>query len=117
MESSDIDVAATTRLPGLLVVSRQVRKEAIGIYHNLNTFFFIHNCDGSLIMAWAKHFRRYGDENTDETSITTRMDGSPNWDRLLRWVKWLYHNDGYYESRKPGQQPVSAVVSSAHEIV
>ena len=122
VEPEDIEVVASeTKPPPLLAVCRQIRQEAISILYNENVFHFIfRGCDGSLVIAWARHFKHYSHVDREKRSVSHEHRGRPNWANLVKWARGLYDVDAYFEKLLAHDEYYDeweAVIASVHGVL
>ncbi|KAK3641142.1 hypothetical protein LTR56_006864 [Elasticomyces elasticus] len=85
IQDTSIDVTVDTRLPALLRVSKQIRVEALIMWHEGNTFeFMITKCNASLLCSWLRLRRAH---RIKAIKATMEFDEIPDWSNLMAWCK------------------------------
>ncbi|KAK5111964.1 hypothetical protein LTR85_011711 [Meristemomyces frigidus] len=114
-------VVGETRPPPLVALCRQVRKETASMWYDSNIFACeVHDCDGTVAIAWARHMKKY-DKGDEERPFYHWYSGQANWPNMMVWAKELYDNDAYFEdiaefaARPPADH--WDVITSVHAII
>ncbi|KAK5739641.1 hypothetical protein LTR17_005125 [Elasticomyces elasticus] len=115
LQGHTISVHKQLRIPSLLHVSRQVKKEASGIWYEGNRFRHnILDCDAGLLQRFNDHCDNIDMKCPEELGIYE----TPNWSNLIEWCKGVHA--GYSESLPHDEgedfNEVETVISSAHDI-
>lgn len=108
-----IDIDTNLKQPGLLLVSRQLRNEAHGIWYKRNKFLIeISACNDTLIHKFTKS-RRIG-----LPGLVVTIDYGRNWENLRTWCEHLWHGLSTGALRHENDMHnVEAVVAAAHHMV
>ncbi|KAK4958795.1 hypothetical protein LTR10_003591 [Elasticomyces elasticus] len=115
LQGHTILVHKQLRIPSLLQVSRQVKKEASGIWYEGNRLRHnILDCDAGLLQKFNDHCDIIDMKSPEELGIYE----TPNWPNLIEWCKGVHA--GYSESLPHDEgedfNEVETVISSAHDI-
>ncbi|KAK6417465.1 hypothetical protein LTR81_009214 [Elasticomyces elasticus] len=113
LRSDHIPVVKELQIPHLLHVSRQVKKEASGIWYEGNRFRHdIRNCDAELFQRFVRHCKSLEMEVTEQL----RIYEVPNWSNLVAWSKQFHGGISRGLLHEEGFTKVETVIASAHSI-
>ncbi|KAK5706091.1 hypothetical protein LTR97_001077 [Elasticomyces elasticus] len=109
----NITVDVHLQIPPLLDVSRQIKKEASGIWYESNRFsHYIQDCNAMLLQRFTKHCKNTGMKARDQLEIYE----TPNWPNLVKWCKQVHAHNSKCLPQGAGFSAVETVISSAHGI-
>lgn len=112
INSSTIQITSTPKTPPLLATNRQIRSEAVEIYHLENAFgITVINCDSRLYQAYVQNVLiPLGRDISSHWFYSTLAVGPLSqgaWENLLRWSRLVW--EGYL----PGGQLRDNALDSA----
>ena len=105
--------------PSLLATCRQVRSEAIKIYHSENKFSInAPDCDVDLYIKWHNHFSQYWAKQAS-WALGINLSGRASWTGLMKWLEWAFKRNSCAQFTPASLQKsdgVRRVTISAHRI-
>lgn len=121
VQSRSIKITEDLKIPALLSVCRQIRKESLSIFYLGNRFrHTVLKCDTSLDTAFEGNLERIGREISiyslsKDVEVSYHIRGV-NWANLMDWCRKIYEKSsrGFEFGRK--DKADTKVICAAHEI-
>jgi hypothetical protein len=117
-EDNRIPISDHVNQPPLLSISRQVRREALPLWYQVNSFIMtVRDCDATLLRQFSRHCIALD----LEPSADILLEGEVKWPALLQWCQWIEKGETHSMDSIAGKEGgcygrTKSVVMAAHHI-